>query len=109
MCNLAACGAEIELAVDVFAARDRVLLSHLEDALRGLPNPKCARSILMAAIEHVAEVDVQTYGWVVQNIAGWALLSGQSEQAIEDAELPAQNGVPVGAPCYSLILERQRH
>lgn len=67
MCVSEAYESHIEIAVDVFKARDRASLQSLKDFLTVLPTPKCIEEVLAEAIYRLVETDPDASRWLLQN------------------------------------------
>ncbi len=57
----------VELAVDVFKTRNKVLVNSLKDFLTVLPTAKCIEAVLIAALYQLAETDAEACRWLFRN------------------------------------------
>lgn len=67
MCVCETYAPHIELAIDVFKAKNRASINYLKDFLLVLPSAKCIEFVLLTAIYRLAEIDLNACRWVLCN------------------------------------------
>jgi hypothetical protein len=86
MCLSNLCEPYVELAMDVFKTRNKILLKSLKDFLTGLPNSNCVEKVLTTAFQQLSVMDSEACRWLLRNSCVLLPEVDLVEQAIQLAQ-----------------------